>query len=62
MVPCTPLLSYPSGIRKARLERKSQQLWISQPNSWAMTYSLYARVRETASNSFDCLQSLLKVE
>lgn len=46
MVPCTPLFSYPSGIRKARLERASQQLWRSQPNSSAMTYSLYAHARE----------------
>lgn len=46
MVPCTSLFSYPSGIRKARLERKSQQLWISQPNSSAMTQSLYAHARE----------------
>lgn len=62
MVPCTPLLSYPSGIRKARLERKSQQLWISQPNSSAMTYSLHARARENASNSFVCTQPLFKIE
>lgn len=62
MVPCTPLFSYPSGIRKARLERKSQQLWISQPNSSAMTYSLYARARENASNSFVCIQPLFKIE
>lgn len=62
MVPCTPLFSYPSGIRKARLERKSQQLWINQPNSSAMTYSLYARARENASNSFVCIQPLFKIE
>lgn len=49
MLPCTPPLSYPSGIRKARLERKRQQLWINQLNSSAMTYSLYARVREKTS-------------
>lgn len=51
MVPCTPLFPYPSGIRKARLERKSQELWISQPNSSAMTHSLHAHARENASNS-----------
>lgn len=44
MLPCTPPFSYPSGIRKARLERKSQQLWINQLNSSALTYSLYACV------------------
>lgn len=62
MVPCTPLLSYPSGIRKASLERKSQQLWISQPNSSAMTYSLHAHTRENVSNSSVCIQTLFKIE